>query len=59
MRRGGKWFFVLLIEQTFSLQLRFELFVLLLQQPFTGRLHTLNDYLVVTARLVERNIGAN
>ena len=59
MRRGGKWFFVLLIEQTFSLQLRFELFVLLLQQPLTGRLHTLNDYLVVTARLVERNIGAN
>ena len=59
MRRGGKWFFVLLIEQTFSLQLRFELFVLLLQQPFTGRLHTLNDYLVVAARLVERNIGAN
>lgn len=59
MRRGGKWFFVLLIEQTFSLQLRFELFVLLLQQPFTGLLHTLNDYLVVTARLVERNIGAN
>lgn len=51
--------FVLLIEQTFSLQLRFELFVLLLQQPFTGRLHTLNDYLVNAARLVERNIGAN
>jgi hypothetical protein len=31
----------------------------LLQQPFAGRLHALDDNLVVAARLIQRDIGAH
>lgn len=49
---------MLLVEQAFCRQLRFQLFVLLLQQSFTGGLHAFDDDLIVAARLVERDIGA-
>ncbi len=56
--RGGKRFFILLIEQPFRGQRGFQLLILLLQKPFTRWLHALNDNLIITARLVQGDTGA-
>ncbi len=50
---------MLLVEQPFSLQFGLQLLILLLQQTFTRRLHTLNNYLVVPTRLIQCNVGAH
>ena len=50
---------MLLIEQAFRRQGGLQLFILLLKQSFARRLHALHDNLIIAARLVKGNVGAN
>jgi len=57
--RGGERLFILLIEQPFRRKRGFQLLIFLLEKPFTRWLHALNDNLIITARLVQGDTGAN
>ena len=50
---------MLLIEQAFRRQRGLELLILLLKQTFARRLHAFHDDLIIAARLVQRDIGAD
>ncbi len=50
---------MLRIKQSFGGQFCFQQFKLLLQQAFTRRMHTFGNQLIVTAWLIESDVGAH